>query len=171
VDVSDQSPISQSSTKLLLLDILLGIMTAIRGARSLICSPDSHLSFQNRVLVPSPTSNATAMEMNACNPALSCIGNEAQGLLSSIFLSHNHFSLSAHFRILRSQIPSPPISFGHITFGQAIKQYPFPMPHITLMNLVNCLVSPRWEVQGHVMVDDCCCEYKLNMHSSTCSCH
>jgi hypothetical protein len=115
----------KTSTTLLLLDILLGIMTAIRGAWSLICCPDSHLSFQNRVLVPSPTSKATTMEKNACNLALTCIGNEAHGLLGSIFLSHNYFSLCVQYRILRSEIPSPPISFGRVTFGQAIKQYLF----------------------------------------------
>jgi hypothetical protein len=98
----------RASAALLLLEILLGIMEVIRGAMSLIRCLDSHLSFQNKVLVPSPTSEITAIEKNACSPAFTCIGSEAQGLLGSIFLSHNNLSMSAQFRILRSEITRPP---------------------------------------------------------------
>jgi hypothetical protein len=145
---------------LLLLEILLGIMEVIRGAMSLILCPDSYLSFQNKVLVPSPTSDITAMEKNTCRPAFTCIGSEAQCLLSSIFLSHNH-SLSAQFRILRSEIPSPQLFWTRHLWpsNQTVSSRCFfsPLPQVTPMNLVNGLVSPRWKVQGHGVIDDCCC--------------
>jgi hypothetical protein len=114
----------KASTTRLLLAIFLGIMAATRGEMPLIRCPDSHLSCQNRVLVPSPTFVITAMEKKASIPALTCSGKAAQGLLGSVFLIYNHLSLSAQLRCLRSEMPSPPNSFGRVTFGHAIKQCP-----------------------------------------------
>jgi hypothetical protein len=60
------------------------------GAISLMAFPSNHLSRQNKVLVPSPISVTTANEKKSFKSALAWKGKEAQGLLGSVFLSHNH---------------------------------------------------------------------------------
>jgi hypothetical protein len=53
----------------LLLTILDGIMTEMRGAISLMVFSDNHLSFQNKVVVPSPVSVTTTIEKKASSSA------------------------------------------------------------------------------------------------------
>jgi hypothetical protein len=69
MDVVDPPEISKASHTVLLLAILAGIMAEMRGAISLMAFPDSHLSFQNKVVVPSPVSVTTTIEKKASSSA------------------------------------------------------------------------------------------------------
>src|SRR6185369_13503572 len=86
--------------------------------------PASHLSFQKRVLAPSPTSVIMAIERRYSTCLLTCSGKLAQGISGSDFLSQGHLTRRAIPSDLKSEIPSPPSSFVRQTLGQAIRQCP-----------------------------------------------
>lgn len=111
-----------ASHTVFLLAILFGTMLKISGEIYSIRWPKIHLSLQNRVLVPSPTSVATAIEQSALTPSVVCNGKLAHGLLGADFLSQSQWTRRARFRFLMLDCRRPPNDFGHVTLGQAIKQ-------------------------------------------------
>jgi hypothetical protein len=80
----------EASTTVLLLGTLFGTNWNSLGAKSSILCPCTHLSNQNKDVVPSPISVAIAMSNNHCGIWPECIWKDAQDLSGSVFLSHNH---------------------------------------------------------------------------------
>jgi hypothetical protein len=89
---------------------------------SLMESPLSQLSTQNKVYLPSPiTVNVDALK-NAWTSKQVLIGNRLQAHSLSVFYSHNHLACSAYS--LRSVTPRPPRFVGLHTVSQATMHLP-----------------------------------------------
>lgn len=82
--------------------------------------PWSHRSVQKRVLLPSLISAWIDASDIACTCGSHSNGRTAQGLFSSVRLSHSQSSLSAKPAICRSVIPKPPMSRGRAIVRQAM---------------------------------------------------
>ena len=95
-----------------------------RDASSCIRYPLSHLSSQNKVVLPSLASTLVAAR-NSCMDSLGTfIVNSLHGLLPSTRCSHGHLACIATFNLRKWGRPRPPTHFGVHTVSHATAQFP-----------------------------------------------
>jgi hypothetical protein len=94
------------------------------GAISWIAFPFNHLSDQNRVLVPFPTTDNTDRLKNCLTCC--CIGRliPCQGLDGSVFYSHNHLACKAQLLNCKLETTSLPSFRGLVTISHGTRQLP-----------------------------------------------
>jgi hypothetical protein len=103
---------------------LCGMAAKREGAKSASRYPCNHLSVQNIVPAPFPTSVIVATVKNTQTWSGTYTSKLAQGRRGSVFLNQSQRVLSAQPSILRFEIPRPPISMGRHTLSQATRQCP-----------------------------------------------
>jgi len=107
---------------------LYGITAKSRGARSLMQCPWSHLSVQNKVFLPLPTSEIIAIEQSFWTWTGTYIDSADQGRCGSFFCNQSHLARNAQPRFLRLEMPKPPSSVGEQAVSHATRQCPHVLP-------------------------------------------
>ena len=114
----------RASRTVLIFLFLLGTKAKTWGARSAILWPWIHLSVENKVAAPLPTTEMTATEKKAWTQLWTGMWNICQGRLGSVFFNHSHLMRRAQLRFWRLEIHRPPSSLGRHTLGHATRQWP-----------------------------------------------
>jgi hypothetical protein len=142
---------------------LCGMAANNDGARSTMHCPCNHLSVQNIVSRPFPTSKFIAIAKKARTWSRSCTSRLTQGWWGYVFFNQSQWDLNTHPRILRLEMPRPPPPIHRPTHNVLCNKtvspscFLVPSPKVTLLDFVNWLVCLLRKIQCHGQIYDGCC--------------